>query len=881
MYTEISHYFLLFTIFTFFLLIFQNKITFFCYFQERSNLYEISFFFIILTNCFFSLINSYTHSDYSICNILMNSNIDTPLFYKISATWSNHEGSLLLWSWLLSFYVFLFCLQNKNNYFFNVALQQSSLTWEAKKYQNINMTDFEIYPLKKKHKVFLHLRISNILKKTLLCLLSQPYPNQPQSNLFPKIITFLCFYKKFFFFESFKILNFITYFFFCFLLYTSNPFLKLSFFSINSLSELNPVLQDPVLAIHPPCIYAGYVASAIGFSLCLYKLPNYINKNNTFKINLTLEKPLKNFSLQIFKHGLYKTYAIYFHFIPNIFIQLRIWILICWVSLTVGILLGSWWAYHELGWGGWWFWDPVENASLMPWLLATASIHSIIQKKFKSWTLSLTMCTFLLSILGTFFVRSGLLASVHSFASDSTKGVAILNFFVFSVFITILRCIQIQHYNLQTSKQIKKTFLEQLIYLQNLFFILICLIILSGTVAPTLFQWTIHRDISIGQKFYNETLIPFFTSLFVLLIYWHYFQFSPQVKNVSQNKTKKQKSLIKKNFLFFEFFYSLQSRSYLFLLFIIHFFLFYFFFQFSILNSLYITLCIYLVSFLIKNGNIFKIIHSFLQPLIVYRQIEDNKKIYNKTKFFYSVPSFFCKYIPTKNLKKKFFFNLFIPSNISHIGLVLFLIGIILSNRFKFQLTQLMHSGSEICLGNKNFCCLRSIDQGFGPNYQSISANFLIYEDQRNKKNVKFFNEKKSLNKSLETQFFEQTLIKEKQTKQDFFDTFYPNSIRYIDLKINQSFHSDYGIKKIFCIFPEKRFYLTNQELSTSKVAIYTNLFSDFYSLIGSGSIENGWYTSIMKLPFIFCIWLGFFFGTIGGLNSLKNQLKKKKLNWL
>jgi len=121
----------------------------------------------------------------------------------------------------------------------------------------------------------------------------------------------------------------------------------------------------------------------------------------------------------------------------NLYKQLRIWILFSWSFLTIGILLGSWWAYHELGWGGWWFWDPVENASLMPWLLATAGIHSIIRKRLKSWAFFCIQSTFIFSILGTFFVRSGLLSSVHSFATDSTRGFYLLIFLLFLISISI------------------------------------------------------------------------------------------------------------------------------------------------------------------------------------------------------------------------------------------------------------------------------------------------------------------------------------------------------------------------------------------------------------------------------------------------------------
>jgi hypothetical protein len=305
----------------------------------------------------------------------------------------------------------------------------------------------------------------------------------------------------------------IALFFSIFLLASSNPFVRISFVCTKSLAESNPVLQDPILAIHPPCIYAGYVASAIGFCLCLTKIMNGIsalylpmrreskaemfdafsritNKlitqenakkilKNIFENTCSLHPSFafispRNRSLPRLRHlvsssslrskerlnftksqwtkrVVRKANTAFLHFGwtrgANKVVsgpqyhgwkQIQIWILTCWCFLTVGILLGSWWAYHELGWGGWWFWDPVENASFMPWLLATACIHSVILPKLNYWTLFLNMVTFLCRVLGTFFVRSGLLASVHSFATDSTRGIFLWFFFLLITSISLM-----------------------------------------------------------------------------------------------------------------------------------------------------------------------------------------------------------------------------------------------------------------------------------------------------------------------------------------------------------------------------------------------------------------------------------------------------------
>ncbi|KAK3438465.1 hypothetical protein EUGRSUZ_C03075 [Eucalyptus grandis] len=193
----------------------------------------------------------------------------------------------------------------------------------------------------------------------------------------------------------------IALFFSPFLSVSSDPFVRNFFVRTEPLAESNPVPQDPISAIHPPCIYAGDVASAMGFGLCRSKMMNGIE-------------------------------------------PIRIWILTCRWFLTVGILPGSWWAHHELGRGGWWFRDPVENASFMPRVLATARIHSVILPLLHSWTSFLNIVTFLCCVLGTFSIRSGLLASVHSFATDDTRGIFLWRFFLLMTGISMILCSQMK-----------------------------------------------------------------------------------------------------------------------------------------------------------------------------------------------------------------------------------------------------------------------------------------------------------------------------------------------------------------------------------------------------------------------------------------------------
>ena len=284
---------------------------YYCY----STLYSI----IIYTNiAFFSLMYAFLNSDFDVSLVSENTNMNLPLLYKWSALWGNHEGSMLLWCWIINLYTF-----------------------------------FIIFDLKKKlnHKDQL---------------------------------------------QFIKYWSLVLFFYISFLFFTSNPFLENGFFQIDG-RDLNPILQDPGLVIHPPILYLGYISIMIPFCLLF---------------SLSVSPQLISFSrwLLIFKK----------------------WVLLSWIFLTFGIGLGSWWAYYELGWGGWWFWDPVENAALMPWILLTSLLHSqafVLKKTYlDKWSYILTISLFLYSLLGTFFVRSGLLTSVHSFVTNSARGFWILIF---------------------------------------------------------------------------------------------------------------------------------------------------------------------------------------------------------------------------------------------------------------------------------------------------------------------------------------------------------------------------------------------------------------------------------------------------------------------
>ena len=372
--------------------------------QISQNTLSLSFLqlvFVIVS--FLSLILSFINSDFSNETVFNNSHTTKPLFYKISGTWGNHEGSLLLWLLVLTFFIFLFVVKSND---------------QPKKY---------------------------------------------------RILTI--------FFQQIIIIGF-----FLFILSTSNPFSYLFPAPIEGLG-LNPILQDPALAIHPPILYLGYVGSSIIFSASLAGIvENYISKKWA-------------------KH-------------------IKSWILISWIFLTLGIMLGSIWAYYELGWGGFWFWDPVENVSLMPWLCLTALLHSILvlEKKssLASWTVILSIATFTLSMCGTFLVRSGILNSVHTFANDPSRGIFIL---IFLSILILISLIVFFIFHEEKEKEISKIhFLskETSILINNWFIMYFLSVVLIGTVYPIFLEVISNEKISVGPPFYNKLIMPF---LIIFLIF--------------------------------------------------------------------------------------------------------------------------------------------------------------------------------------------------------------------------------------------------------------------------------------------------------------------------------------------------------------------------
>ena len=277
-----------------------------------------------------------------------------------------------------------------------------------------------------------------------------------------------------FIFKTLEIQAVITFGFLLFTIFTSNPFERIVPPQPNGLG-FNPILQDPALAIHPPLLYIGYVGFSAAFSMSIATLT--LNSNE-----------------KILWHNYMKPF-----------------VLAAWTFLTIGIALGSFWAYYELGWGGWWFWDPVENASFMPWLIGTALLHSLIivekRKSLKNWVLLLSILAFLLSVVGTFLVRSGILTSVHTFALDPSRGIYILIFTAFlGIYSLLLFAKNSKKY--ADDRYFKFFSKEGSILLNNVIMLVVCATVFLGTIYPLLVEALTNNKISVGEPYYNSTVIP-------------------------------------------------------------------------------------------------------------------------------------------------------------------------------------------------------------------------------------------------------------------------------------------------------------------------------------------------------------------------------------
>ena len=354
-----------------------------------------------ITISFAALMQAHVVSDFSVLNVVNNSHSLKPMLYKVAGVWGNHEGSMLLWVFMLAL--------------FGAAVAGFG--------RNIPPT----------------------LKARVL-----------------------------------GVQGLIGVGFLLFILLTSNPFARILPAPLDG-NDLNPLLQDPGLAFHPPFLYMGYVGFSVAFS---------------FAVGALIEGRVD----------------------PAWGRWVRPWTLLAWTSLTMGIAMGSWWAYYELGWGGWWMWDPVENASLMPWLAGTALLHSaiVVEKRdaLKTWTILLAILTFSLSLLGTFLVRSGVLTSVHAFAVDPQRGVAVLGLLLLATGGGLL-LFALRAHVLKIGGLFAPLSREGALVLNNLLLSVSAAVVLIGTLMPLLLDAFGHK-ISVGAPYYNF-ITPFLTIPLILV----------------------------------------------------------------------------------------------------------------------------------------------------------------------------------------------------------------------------------------------------------------------------------------------------------------------------------------------------------------------------
>ncbi len=359
--------------------------------------------FVFVAIAFFCLAYSFVNSDFSVVNVAQNSNSNLPLQYRFAATWGSHEGSLLLWTFMLA-------------------------CWSV-----------------------------------AVSVFSKHLPNDMVARVL-------------------GVMGLVSVGFLIFMLFTSNPFERMLPGAMEG-SDLNPLLQDPGMVCHPPMLYMGYVGFSVAFAFAISAL-----------LSGQMDATWARWS--------------------------RPWTTVAWMFLTIGIMMGSWWAYYELGWGGWWFWDPVENASFMPWLVGTALVHSlaVTEKRgsFKSWTVLLAICAFSLSLLGTFLVRSGVLTSVHAFATDPTRGIFILAFLVTitggSLLLFAWRAPKIG-----LGGKFELVSRESMLLANNLLMMVAAGSILLGTLYPLFMDALELGKISVGPPYFEAVFVPLMTPAVFLI----------------------------------------------------------------------------------------------------------------------------------------------------------------------------------------------------------------------------------------------------------------------------------------------------------------------------------------------------------------------------
>ena len=516
--------------------------------------------------------------------------------------------------------------------------------------------------------------------------------------------------------KSLEIQAIITIGFLLFTIFTSNPFERMMPAHPNGLG-FNPLLQDPALAIHPPLLYIGYVGFSAAFSFSIAAM------------SINTEEKISWYS------------------------YMKPFVLTAWTFLSAGIAFGSIWAYYELGWGGWWFWDPVENASFMPWLLGTALVHSLIavekRKSLQSWVLLLSILAFLLSVIGTFLVRSGILTSVHTFALDPARGIYIL------VFTALLGGYSLILFGIKSKNFLNKHYFsffsrEGSILVNNVLMITVCASVFLGTIYPLLVEVFSNNKISVGEPYFNSTTIPIMIPAILVM------GIGPIL---SWNKADAMK-------IFGKSFPSILLTTVISIIF------FWVYRPYNMLGLVGIILAFWIISNILLT----------LVPQLILK----NKKFIQD-----NIPKYSNGMI------------------IAHLGIALLILGITGSSIWQKEKIIRMKVNDKTEIHNYNIV-FKEINKIAGPNYLSLQGNFWVYNKKKN-------------------------IIAE--------------------------------------LKPENRFYPVANN-STTEASIHTNLLRDLYIVLGEGDINKGWVVRIYYNPLVIWIWIGAFMIFLGGLFSIKSNLK-------
>jgi len=631
--------------------------------------------FLFMAIAYGCLTYAFINNDFSLLYVAGHSNTALPLVYRIVSVWGGHEGSMLLWTIMLSLWT------------------------------------------------------------VAVVIFSRSLPQKTAARVI-------------------AVMGFISVGFLLFMLLTSNPFDR--FASLLDVPgdgrDLNPLLQDPGLIFHPPMLYMGYVGFSVAFSFAIAAL-----------LGGKLDSAWARWS--------------------------RPWTLVAWIFLTLGIALGSWWAYYELGWGGWWFWDPVENASFMPWLVGTALIHSLAvtekRSAFKNWTVLLAIMTFSLSLLGTFLVRSGVLTSVHAFATDPERGVFILMYLGVVIGVSLIlyawRAPKVGkggHFELLSK--------ESLLLTNNILLVVACAAVLLGTLYPLFIDALDMGKISVGPPYFS---VVFFWILAPLL-------FILGIGPIIRWKSDQLKRLI------------IQLR-------------------YTFIISIVLAL---LLPFLVigKAGlTVFPGVAMAIWITLTTLQDWFTKAMRKPSR--------------DRDRKRIGFSSGFYGKIIAHIGVAVFVIGVVLSNAFSIEKDVRMAPNEPVSLGEYRFL-FEETTKKIGPNYTADAGKVTVYKKCPNS------TDEGKKGAALKVALKEEC----------------PKRTHYAEKKSTV-------FKKIKELYPEKRFYQV-QRMPMTEAAIDGGFTRDIYVALGE-PLENGaWSARIYYKPFIRWIWLGGLLMALGGLLAVVDR---------